>query len=102
MLANNKSHPSMTDSEVTEYLNEMRGHANPDVREFFADKISEQEACLILKCALGTLRTNRSRGVWNLTVTHVNRKPVLYSTEVVAVLQRAAKVRKKRIPRSEI
>ena len=92
----------MSDSEVTEYLNEMRGHPNPDVREFFADKISEEEACEILKCAVATLRTNRSRGIWKLNSTYVNRKPVLYSGEVVALLQRAAKTRKKRVARSEI
>ena len=31
----------MTDSEVTEYLIKMREHANPEVQEFFADKVSE-------------------------------------------------------------
>ncbi|EAW40023.1 hypothetical protein MGP2080_14666 [marine gamma proteobacterium HTCC2080] len=75
----------MSHSETTEYLSEMREHANPDVREFFADKVSEEEACQILHCAISTLRGNRSRGIWKLNTTYINRQPVLFSHEVVAL-----------------
>lgn len=46
-MPSNNARQSLSDSEVSEYLNEMRGHHNSDVRELFANKIREEDVCEI-------------------------------------------------------
>ena len=88
----------ITAAEVTGYLQRMREHPNPEISDWFSDKLSEEEAVDILQCQVSSLRTKRARGEWKLDVWRVGRYPIFSTQQVLSLI--APKAREsKALPR---
>ena len=73
-------------AEVTGYLQRMREHPNPEISDWFSDKLSEEEAANILQCQVSSMRTKRARGEWKLDVWRVGRYPIFSTQQVLSLI----------------
>ena len=72
--------------EVTGYLQRMREHPNPEIADWFSDKLSEDESADILQCQVSSMRTKRARGEWKLDVWRVGRYPIFSTQQVLSLI----------------